>query len=270
LVWWSLKRQVDPHQDQKQYQDVNWPRLRWCAQYLQFTLRIKFVHSPNTLQASSLIPRWWCPRSNIPCSVDPPISSVSTSGVINLIVCLQSKYLDCYSDTKACSHWDLWYLRFRSEPSLHLLMKTVRIRSLHIFIKSVRIHIFGIIFWCWISLPMRFCRAPTVFNMICKAFQGCPLVLIHHFETASVAAWKNLGTGTLSMIKQTILLSYLCLWDSDNSLLPLNGFYQWAVWHIDQIEKVQIGYLIQIHLIIRAQWIAERLTIWALLEMPPF
>ena len=81
-------------------------------------------------------------------------------------------------------------------------------------------------------------------------------------ETASVAAWKNLVTGTLIMIKQTILLSYLCLWDSDNSLLPLNGFYQCTIWHIDQIGKVQIGYLIQIHLVIRAQWIGERLTIW--------
>ena len=93
---------------------------------------------------------------------------------------------------------------FRSEPSLHLLMKTDRIRSLHIFMKSARIRIFGIIF-CLGSLPMRFCRAPTVFNVICKAFQGCPLVLTHHFETASVAARKNLGTGTIPNIPITSL-----------------------------------------------------------------
>ena len=93
---------------------------------------------------------------------------------------------------------------FRSEPSLHLLMKTDRIRSLHIFMKSARIRIFGIIF-CLGSLPMRFCRAPTVFNVICKAFQGCPLVLTHYFETASVAARKNLGTGTIPNIPITSL-----------------------------------------------------------------
>jgi len=83
-------------------------------------------------------------------------------------------------------------------------MKTVRIRSLHIFMKSARIRIFGIIF-CLGSLPMRFCRAPTAFNVICKASQGCPLVLTHYFETASVAARKNLGTGTIPNIPITSL-----------------------------------------------------------------
>ena len=78
-------------------------------------------------------------------------------------------------------------------------MKSIRICSRHLFLKSVRIHIFVIIFYL-ASLPRRLHRAPTVINVFGNTIHGSPLVLMHNFETASVTARKNLGTGTISKI----------------------------------------------------------------------